>query len=173
MVALAWRVQLRLVALAYVAVLAVAVTLLYARHLQALKYPVEASGGMWAFGNTLLYLFIACLFMVPTIVLLLVIAKFEPIYIAYSHLLLGLSVSAPVCLGTVLFSPGHFAENVIVFSWFRLFWSPFILMGIGVSRLAARFDRAKRLVSYALLIEGLNLGIAIALIIRAALANGR
>jgi len=46
-------------------------------------------------------------------------------------------------------------------------WSPFILVGIGVSRLVARFDRAKRLLSYALLIEGLTLAIAVALLIHA------
>jgi hypothetical protein len=44
----------------------VAATLLYGRHLQELKYPDEASGGMWAAGDALLYIFIACLFMVPT-----------------------------------------------------------------------------------------------------------
>jgi hypothetical protein len=43
--------------------------------------------------------------------------------------------------------------------------SPFILVGIVVSRLVARFDRAKKMVSYALLIEGLTLGVAIALLI--------
>jgi len=35
-------------------------------------------------------------------------------------------------------------------------------VGMGVSRIAARFDRAKRLVSYALLIEGLTLGLSVA-----------
>jgi hypothetical protein len=44
--------------------------------------------------------------------------------------------------------------------------SPFILVGIGISRLVARFDRAKKLASYALLIEGLTLGIAVVLFIR-------
>jgi hypothetical protein len=48
---------------------------------------------------------------------------------------------------------------------YRLFCSPPILLGIGVSRLAARFYRAKRLLSYALLIEGLTLAIAVALLI--------
>jgi hypothetical protein len=35
-------------------------------------------------------------------------------------------------------------------------WAPFIFVGIGVSRLLARFDRAKKLAFYALLIEGLT-----------------
>jgi formate-dependent nitrite reductase membrane component NrfD len=46
-------------------------------------------------------------------------------------------------------------------------WLPFILVGMGVSRLVARFDRAKRFASYALLIEGLTLVIAVALLIHA------
>jgi hypothetical protein len=33
---------------------------------------------------------------------------------------------------------------------------------MGISRFAARFDRAKRLASYALLVEGLTLGLAVA-----------
>jgi hypothetical protein len=33
---------------------------------------------------------------------------------------------------------------------------------MGISRFAARFDRAKKLASYALLIEGLTLGLAVA-----------
>jgi hypothetical protein len=40
------RVQLGLVAMGYAAVLVVAAILLYGRHLQELKYPAEASGGM-------------------------------------------------------------------------------------------------------------------------------
>jgi hypothetical protein len=36
---------------------------------------------------------------------------------------------------------------------------------MGISRLVARFDRAKRFASYAILIEGLTLAIAVALVI--------
>lgn len=57
------RAQLRLVAFGYAAVFAVAAMLLYCRHLQELKYPLEASGGMWAAGDAFLYVFIACIFM--------------------------------------------------------------------------------------------------------------
>jgi len=46
----------------------------------------------------------------------------------------------------------------------RLFGSPFVLVGMGGSRLLARFPRAKRLCSYALLIEGLTLVTIIALL---------
>jgi hypothetical protein len=156
-----------LVVLAYAAVLVVAATLLYVRHLQELKYPAEASGGMWAGGDLLLYIFIACLFMVPTVFLILVTARFEAFYTAYSKFLLGLSLSAPVCLGVLFLGENHVGQTLINLCLYRLIWVPFILMGMGISRLAARFDRAKRFVSYALLTEGLTLVIAVALLIHA------
>jgi hypothetical protein len=160
-------VQLGLVALGYGAVLVVAATLLYGRHLQELNDPAEASGGMWAAGDAFLQIFIACLFMIPTAFLVWVIAKFESLYKAYSQLLLGLSLSAPVCLSVLTLGENYIAQSVSIFCLYRLLWSPLILVGIGVSRLVARFDRAKRLVSYAFLIEGLTLAIAVALVIHA------
>ena len=164
---ISWRVQLGLVALGYIAVLVVAAALFYGRHLQELKYPDEASGGMWAAGDAFLQIFIACLFMIPTVFLVWVIAKFESFYRAYSQVLLGLSLSAPVCLSVLTFGDNLLAQSVGFLFLYRLMWSPFILVGIGVSRLVARFDRAKRLLSYALLIEGLTLAIAVGLIIHA------
>jgi len=80
---------------------------------------------------------------------------------------LGLSLSAPVCLSVLTLGEGNLAQSVSVYCFFRLFCSPFILFGIGVSRLAARFDRAKKLASYALLVEGLTLATAVALLIHA------
>ena len=161
------RTQLGLVALGYAAVLVVAATLLYGRHLQELKYPAEASGGMWAAGDAFLQIFIACLFMVPTVFLIWVTARFEAFYTAYSKFLLGLSLSAPVCLSVLFLGENHVGQSLITLCLYRLMWLPFILVGIGVSRLVARFDRAKRLISYAFLIEGLTLAIAVALIIHA------
>jgi hypothetical protein len=160
-------VRLGLVALGYAGVLVVASALLYGRHLQELKYPDEASGGMWAAGDALLQIFIACLFMIPTAFLVWVTARFESFYKAYSQLLLGLSLTAPVCLSVLTLGENYLAQSVSNLCLYRLFWSPFVLLGFGVSRLAARFDQAKRLVSYALLIEGLTLVIAVALVIHA------
>jgi hypothetical protein len=164
---ISWRAQLRFIALGYAAVLAVAAYLLYERHLQELRHPADvvASSGMYAGGDALLTIFIACLFMIPTIFLLLVIARFEAFYTAYAQLLLGISLSAPVCLSMFFFGENRVAQSVSILCFYRLLLSPFILVGIGVSRLVARFDRAKRLVSYAFLIEGLTLGIAVALFI--------
>ena len=130
-------------------------------------YLAEASGGMWAAGDALLWIFIACLFLIPTAFLIWVIAKYESFYKAYSQLLLGLSLSAPVCLGALTVGENYLAQSISVLCWCRLFGSPFVLVGLGVSRLVARFDRAKRLLSYALLVEGLTLAIAVALVIHA------
>jgi hypothetical protein len=159
------RMQLRLVALGYGAVLIVAAALLYGRHLVELADPVAASGGMAAFGDTLLYLFIGCLFMIPTAFLIWIAARFEVLYTAYSQSLLGLSLSAPVCLSGFLFGENHLARSLGWFCLFRIMGSPVVLVGMGISRLVARFDRAKRLASCALLIEGLTLGVAVAIFI--------
>jgi hypothetical protein len=165
---ISWRVRLGLVGLGYAAVFAVAAILLYGRHPQELKYPAEASGGMWAGGDAFLYIFIACLLMVPTALLIWVTARFEAFYTAYSKFLLGLSLSAPVCLSVLFLGKNRVGESLMNLCLYRLMWLPFILVGMGISRMVARFDRAKRFASYALLIEGLTLAIAVALLIHAA-----
>jgi hypothetical protein len=101
-----WRVQIKLVALGYAAVSVVAAALLIGRHMQELMYPADASGGMWAFGDAILYIFIACLFMVPTGFLIWATAQFEAYFTGYSIFLLGLSLSSPVCLIVL-----HFGEK--------------------------------------------------------------
>ena len=154
--------QFGLVGMAYAAVLAVAAAALYLRHLVELQDPVAASGGMAAFGNTLLYLFIGCLFLIPTAFLIWTIAKFEALYTAYSRFLFGLSLSAPVCLSVLLFGGNYVAQSLSWLCLYRVLESPIVLVGMGISRFAARFDRAKRLASYALLVEGLTVALAVA-----------
>ena len=135
--------QYGLVGAGYAAVLLAAAALLYARHLVALLDPAAASGGMVAVDELIAYFFIGCLFLVPTVFLIRILAKYEPSYSAYSRFLLGLSLSAPVCLGAVLFCENYVAPSLIWACVFRLLGSPIILVGMGISRLAARFDRAK------------------------------
>jgi predicted Co/Zn/Cd cation transporter (cation efflux family) len=48
---------------------------------------------------------------------------------------------------------------------FRLFASPLVIVGLGMSRLFARYPRPKRLTMYSLLIEGLTLAALLALLI--------
>jgi len=154
--------QFKLVGGAYAAVLVITAGLLYGRHLLALQDPAAASGGMFAFGDTILHLFIGCMFLVPTVFLIWVIAKSENAYTAYSRFLFGLSLSAPVCVGVVILGENYVAPSLSWFCFFRILESPIVLLGMGISRFAARFDRAKRLTSYALLVEGLTLVLLVA-----------
>lgn len=159
------RVQLWIVGAGYAAVFVIAAVLILARHLAELNDPAGASGGMYAFGELLMYIFLACLFMVPTALLIWVAARFEAIYTGYSKFLLGLGISAPVCLGIFMFGQSYLAESFNFFCFSRLLASPFFLAGIGFSRLVAKFERAKRFVSYAFLIEALTLAAGVALIV--------
>jgi hypothetical protein len=165
---ISWRTQLWFIAAGYAAVFVVSAGLVLVRYVQYISHPAEvaAAGGMYAAGDTFLAIFIVGLFMVPTAFLVWGVAKFEAFYTRYSQVLLGLSLSAPVCLILFYFHENHVAQSLSLLCLCRLLLSPFILVGIGVSRLVARFDRAKKLTSYALLIECLTLGIAAALLIR-------
>src|ERR1700690_580507 len=159
------RTQIWSAGLGFAGVFLFSACLLFARHLQEINNPAEAAGGMFAFGQLILYVFIACLFMIPTVFLLWVMARFEPLYTAYSKLLLGLSLTAPACLGLFVFGKSHLPESVLGYFLYRLAASPFILVAAGVSRLMSRFGRAKKLTSCALLVEAITLGIAVALLI--------
>jgi hypothetical protein len=154
------RAQLTLVAAGYAAVLAAATALVGGRYLLYVSHPqdVAAAGGMYAAGDLMLELFIGGMFLVPTFVLALVIRNSENLYTLYSKILLGFSLTAPICAG-VLSIPAVNQGPMIVGEIFmaRLVCSPLVILGLGFSRLLARFDRAKRLTLYALLIEVLTL----------------
>ena len=154
--------QFGLVAVGYASVLVVAAALLFARRFVYLQDRAAASGGMAAVGDTILYMFIGCLFLIPTAFLIWVIAKSESLYTAYSKFLFGLSLSGPVCLSVVWLGENHVPPSLSWFCFFRILESPVFLVGMGISRFAARFDRAKRLSSYSLLVEGLTLVIPVA-----------
>src|SRR5208282_6184261 len=105
---------------------------------------MAAAGGMSAFGDLLLGIFIVGLFMVPTAFLVWVMAKHESAYTTYSQLLLGLSLSAPVCLSLFVFGQNHVSDSLRFVCLCRLVASPLVFVGIGVSRFVARFNPAKR-----------------------------
>jgi hypothetical protein len=150
------RLQLNVVVVGYIAVLVVAAVLLYQRHMFYVNHTDEvmASGGMYAAGDWMLELFIGGLFLIPTFLLVMVMRNSEAAYTRYSQTLLGISLTAPVCVG--LFLIPAVSQGNSFLGWFcadRLFASPIVILGLGGSRLLARFGRAKRLTSYALLIE--------------------
>jgi hypothetical protein len=157
------RLQLRLVAASYAVVVAVSALLIYARYLQYVRNPedVAASSGMYAGGDLMLEIFICFLFLVPTIALVFVIRKFESCYTAYAKVLLGLSLTAPISVGLLIIpvlNQWYWGDACI----FRLFAIPIVVVVLIFSRWLTRFGRARRLISYALLIEGLTFVVIIA-----------
>ena len=150
------RARLGVVAVAYVMVFLVAALLVYQRYMLYVNHPadVAAAGGMYAGGDLILELFIVGLLLIPTFLLVLAIRKSETAYTRYSQALLGLSLTAPLCLGVSLI-PAVSQRNTLLGNLCldRLFASPLVAVGLVVSWLMARFGRARRLASYALLFE--------------------
>jgi hypothetical protein len=123
----------------------------------ALQDPAAASGGMAAFGDVLLALFLGGLFLIPSVFLIRILANSETRFLTLSRFLLGLGLSAPVCMIVVVLGENHVAGALSWVCFFRLLESPVILVAMAAARVSARFDSAKKLISRALLIEGLTL----------------
>jgi len=156
------RLQLRLVAASYGVVAVLSALLVFRRYLQYLRYPQDAAAasGMWAGGDLMLELIIFFLFLVPTAALVFVIRKSEPAYITYAKALIGLSLTGPMSLVLMVIpvlNQWYWGDLCI----FRLFAIPIVFFVLIVSRFFTRFARARRLISYALLIEGLTLFIIV------------
>ena len=152
------RLQLRFVKASYAVVVVVSSLLIYKRYLQYVRNPQDAaaSSGMYAGGDLMLEIFICFLFLVPTVVLVFVIRKSESAYTAYAKVLLGLSLTAPisvVSLAIPVLNQWYWGDAFI----FRLFAIPIVVVVLIFSWWLTRFARARRLISYALLIEGLTL----------------
>lgn len=151
------QLQLRLVAASYTVVLAVSALLIYQRCLLYLRHPadVAASSGMYAGGDLLLEIFIGFLLFVPSLALVFVIRKSESYYTTYARVLLGLSLTAPLSVG-FLFIPvlnqWYWGEVCL----FRLLTIPLVVLLLTLSWWLTRFAHARRLISYALLIEVLT-----------------
>jgi hypothetical protein len=169
------RTQLRLVAAGYALVLGAAALLVFMRYMLYVNHPQDAAaaGGMYAAGDWMLEIIIGCMLLVPTFALALVIRKSENLYTGYSKVLLGLSLTAPISLGVV--SIEAVGQSTMLLGWIcmdRLFCSPVVIVGLVVSRVLARFDRAKRLTLYALLIEVATLVLMVGLFFFAARGHG-
>ena len=163
---ISYRVQLRLVAASYAAVVAIAVFLIIVRYLQYILHPDDAAayGGMWAGGDMMLELFICFLLMIPTALLVFVIRKSEAASETYAKVLFGFSLTAP--LSAALIAIPAVGQSIMILGWFclfRLLASPVVVIWLIISRLLARFDRQKRWTSYALLVEALTLVLIAAL----------
>jgi hypothetical protein len=160
MLRIPWKIQLGLVACAYAATFGIAALLIVWRIWQYRWHAADAAqyGGMWAGGDLMLELFITGLLLVVTFFLVLVIRNEESAYTVYAKVLLGLSVTMPLSVGFISIDAVSQGTGWFGFAClFRLFASPMVIVGLGASRLFARFPRAKRLISYSLMIEVLTL----------------
>ena len=124
----------------------------FQRYLYELREPVDSAGGMAAFGEEMLTLFVFALFMVPTFFLLRVMAQYESVYDVYAKLLLALSVTAPVAVAVLV----AFHRSILVqdICGTRLWRSPCVFVVMVMSRVLGRRTRNKKLITWALLIEG-------------------
>lgn len=154
------KIQLALVTCGYVMVLGLAALLILWRYLQYQEHPADVAqyGGMWAGGDLMLEWFICGMLLAMTFVLVLVIYKSETAYTNYARVVLALSATLPVSVG--LFAISAVGRGNSLVGWaclFRVFASPVVLIGIVMSRLFARFPKAKRMTNSAFLIEFLTL----------------
>ena len=149
--------QLRFVKAGYALVGIVSALLIFSRYLLYVRHPedVAAAGGMYAGGDLLLEILICCLFLLPTTALVFVIRKSESSYTAYAKVLFGLSLTAPISAVAMIvpvLNQWYWGDAII----FRLFAIPIVFVVLILSRWLTPFVRARRLISYALLIEGLT-----------------
>jgi hypothetical protein len=168
MKAIPMRTQLGLVAASYAAVLVTAAVLIYERHMQYVKNPQDAlaSSGMYAGGDLILEIFIGCMVLVPTGILVVVLRKSEELYTRYAKVLVAVSVTAPLCLAVFMIpAVNQGASTLGELCVDRMFASPLVLVGLAFSRLLARFDRAKRLTTYSLVVEGVTLVLMVGLLL--------
>lgn len=165
MIAVPWRVQIGAVVAGYASVLGISTLLVFARYEMYARNPAEAAaaGGMYAAGDSMLAMFIAFMLVAATILLAFVIRNSEAAYKRYAQILLGISLTAPLCM--VLLTIPATAQSSSMFGFacmFRVETSPLVIVGLVISRLLAKFRTAKRLTSIAIAIEVLTLAGAIA-----------
>lgn len=154
------RRQLQLILLGYAIVVVYGAAAFFVRYLAALRDPQDSSGGMWAFGDLMLGVFVFGLLMVPTAFLLRYFAQSDQAFTTYSKIALAASITAPPCALILAIWQGIWHNMPM---WLqdqlasRLYYSPAILIVILMSRVLGRRQASKKLLNYALAIEGVTL----------------
>ncbi len=171
MKAIPWRVQVGAVMVGYAMVFAIAGLLIAERYWMYTRHPEDAAaaGGMYAAGDSMLAIFIACMLFVVTVGLAFVIRNSEVAYTRYAKTLFGLSLTAPVSVAAM--SIRGASQGVFIWEWvgmFRMEVSPVVIIGLIVSWAAARFKPAKRWALSAVLIEAATLVVVIAAVVMTA-----
>lgn len=167
MQAVSKRPQLWLIGIAYAAIIGFAAVSFHARYVWYEAHPGEsmASSGMYAAGDTLLAAFVTILLLVPTIFLLRLVSREEANARISAKLMLALGLSAPLSLFLFRLGAETVPELLFAGTFFRLAWSPFVLILIIAGRVLARFPQPRRLLNYALLAEAGTLALSLALIL--------
>jgi len=166
--AISSRLQVELIAFAYASLLLFAAFEWYIRHLAELRYPIDAQGGMWAFGDEILTYFLFFLFLFPTFFLLRLMAKSERVYNCYARVAFAAAFTAP--LGLVLLNAdiSKIYSAIAEAALMRLFRSPMVWTVLVMSRILARSKQAKRLMNWAVATETLTIVCSIAMLFLAA-----
>jgi hypothetical protein len=158
MQAISRRLQLELIVAGYALIFLFAAAEYFQRYLYTLREPVDSAGGMAAFGDELLSIFVFLLLLAPTFFLLRLlanpqrVAQSDQFYAVYAKVLLVLSITNPLALGLLaLFHNSVLAQNIC---GTRLWRSPMVLVVMVMSRVLGRRSPRKRLITWAILVEG-------------------
>jgi hypothetical protein len=152
MQALSQRNQVMLIVTGYAAVTMFAVFEFFQRYLYRLREPIDSAGGMAAFGDLMLSIFVFFLFLFPTFFLLRLLAQNQGFYGPYARVLLGVSITNPISVALLAaFHRSVLAQNIF---GERIWVSPLVLTVMIMSRILGRRSPSKRLMTYASLIEG-------------------
>jgi len=152
----------------YAAVAVYAATMYFTRYLAALRDPAYSSGGMWAFGDLMLDVFVFILLLVPTFFLLCYVAESDQAFAKYSKLALGVSLTAPLCALVLGLWQGIWHNMPIWLQnplFTRLFWSMAVLIVLAMSRIVGRRKASKKLLNYAMAVEGVTLVVIVAIFV--------
>jgi hypothetical protein len=150
--AISRRLQLELIGAGYAAVTMYAAFAFFQRYLYTLREPIDSAGGMAAFGDEMLTLFVFTLFLGPTFFLLRLMAQSDGVYTVYAKALLVLSITAPISvIVLVLFHRSLIIQDIC---GIRLWRSPCVFVVMAMSRVLGRRTSKKKLITWALLIEG-------------------
>ena len=160
-----------MIACAYAALFFYAALERYVRYLAELRNPIDAQGGMWAFGDEILTYFLFFLFLVPTFFLLRLMGTSEKAYTAYAKLAIAIALTAPLSLALLSVNVENVSSIVSDAALIRLFRSPMVFIVLVMSRIFARAKISKRLINWAILTETLTIVASIAILVLSARAR--
>ncbi len=159
--------QIQLIAFGYASLLIYAAYEWYVRHLAELQNPIDAQGGMWAFGDELLSYYLFFLFLVPTVPLLRLMSKSDSVYNTYARFALAFALTAPLSALLLACNISKVSAALGEAALLRLFRSPMVLVPLLMSRIFAHQKTGKRLMNWAIFAEGATIASSIVFLVLA------